>query len=836
MKSSKLPLDPLLEQFDSIRPLALSPVVPDRRIDLATDSDEQLADFALTRFAASFSLELVRPLVTPHLRWLRFGLDHLLQGSDPLHLKMNRCVLPGESYSIPGLGLEAWSALLSEIDPDRFIIWSRPAERGLIRLGSLDRAEVQPKGRRYARYLQSLRKLARNDPDRPIQRWIAFLEAVASLRGRDLANGFPGAAAPEAIRELIRQLRVRRPLRARLEQRSDKTEPPVSTWDERSRRAWAILSDGFEDAPLSPETGAAFQLVVAAFLERFRVHPLECDDLWQAVLDRGAADAERKNDFRFDGFARDTFRFLSELESNNRSGWMASRRDRYHFVVRDPLRELGHHLTERYVEPVLRKGMGWDLETEPRTGKSLSSVVKNDYGQSVPYHTTMWLTYYRSQPRGRRDDVQWFVRLDASGVRFGFQLGKQARDAGHRFRANVQAHAELLYRNLVLSGSLADCQFRHDSGEPIPIRDAGGLREWAAGKVLVGERSLPRESPLLLQDDLVGEIILTWDRLLPLFCAAMEPEPKDWLTRRLGSLSGEIDFDRDAFRRESHLPASWLDRALELLQLKKQLILQGVPGTGKTHVAKLLARLLTHDRPEQTRVVQFHPSYCYEEFVEGIKARTVEVNGKTEVAYPVENGVLLDFAERAEREPSKPHVLLIDEINRGNLPRIFGELLYLLEYRQQAVSLPYSRQLFRLPANLYLIGTMNASDRSVAQLDQALRRRFSFLEMPPDPRVLIHWFERHPSRDGELFARQVVLLFEALNEKLIQDLGPSHQIGHSYFMVPNLDEAKLRMVWDHHVRPQLIESFGGNVGRADEYDLEKLMRGRKRKTSETEGA
>ena len=88
--------------------------------------------------------------------------------------------------------------------------------------------------------------------------------------------------------------------------------------------------------------------------------------------------------------------------------------------------------------------------------------------------------------------------------------------------------------------------------------------------------------------------------------------------------------------------------------------------------------------------------------------------------------------EEAERHPAEPYVLVIDEINRGNLPRIFGELLYLLEYREQEVVLPYSRRGFRLPSNLYLIATMNAADRSVALVDQALRRRFSFLEMQPD--------------------------------------------------------------------------------------------------------
>src|SRR5205085_11807952 len=155
-------------------------------------------------------------------------------------------------------------------------------------------------------------------------------------------------------------------------------------------------------------------------------------------------------------------------------------------------------------------------------------------------------------------------------------------------------------------------------------------------------------------------------------------------------------------RRATYLGGDWLARARGLLELKRQLILQGVPGTGKTHVARCLARLLTGGRDERVRLVPFHPAYSYEEFVEGIKVRSVEVDGRHDVTYPVEDGLLCAFAAEAARRPSEPFVLIIDEINRGNLPRVFGELLYLLEYRDQAVGLPYSKRGFRLPANLYL--------------------------------------------------------------------------------------------------------------------------------------
>src|SRR5207302_1999004 len=315
-----------------------------------------------------------------------------------------------------------------------------------------------------------------------------------------------------------------------------------------------------------------------------------------------------------------------------------------------------------------------------------------------------------------------------------------------------------------------------------------------------------------------------FDRLAPLYACATDDDSAATVTAAAHDRFTEPDF-----RRATHLGADWLRRARELLALKSQLILQGVPGTGKTHVARALARLLTGGRAENVRLVQFHPAYSYEEFVEGIKARTVEVDGRHEVTYPVEEGVLCQFAAEAARKPAEPHVLVIDEINRGNLPRIFGELLYLLEYRGQTVTLPYSRRPFRLPANLILLGTMNAADRSVALVDQALRRRFSFLEMPPDAAVLSAWLADHPPKGDVAFASTVVELFETLNSRLRSDLGPGREVGHSLFMVPDLTDEKLRVVWEHHVLPQLDELFAGQPGRTAAYDLDRLLNGRKRR-------
>jgi hypothetical protein len=619
-------------------------------------------------------------------------------------------------------------------------------------------------------------------------------------------------------------------------------------WNEQVRRGYATLEDSADGEPVT-ECYRLFNEGMAWLRERHRLHPLETPAVVAALAPeeetppRDPRSSIISSRPLFGGFCPDTFQFLAELAHNNRRDWMERQRNRYAFSVRGPLVELCRALAARYVEPVLRGTHSWSLDTEARSGRALTSICKNAYGRTLPYNTALWITFCRREPphptlsptlggegrvrgAGPRNDAQLFVRLDAEGLRFGLRLGRKAHAAITRFRQNVEQHGELLYRALREGGALAECRFgpADDPESAAEIHDPADLRTWAGGRSLEAARTLPADSLLLTSEELVGEILLTFDRLLPAYACSVEEDPVSLLAHRAGAATG-ARFTEDDFRRSTHLGDDWLRRARHLLDLKRQLILQGVPGTGKTHVARGLARLLTGGREEFVRLVQFHPAYSYEEFVEGIKVKSVEVNGRHDVTYPVEDGLLCTFAAEAASRPAEPHVLVIDEINRGNLPRIFGELLYLLEYRDQAIGLPYSRRGFRLPANLYLIGTMNAADRSVALIDQALRRRFSFLEMPPDAGVLRAWLTAHVPAAGRAFADKVVVLFERLNVHLAADLGPRGQVGHSYFMVPDLDESRLRVVWQHHVRPLLEEYFAGQPGRVESYDLDRLLTG-----------
>ncbi|MXX61225.1 MAG: AAA domain-containing protein [Holophagales bacterium] len=245
-----------------------------------------------------------------------------------------------------------------------------------------------------------------------------------------------------------------------------------------------------------------------------------------------------------------------------------------------------------------------------------------------------------------------------------------------------------------------------------------------------------------------------------------------------------------------------IERLLSQLARKKALVLQGPPGTGKTFIAQRLAWLLAEEQSmERIEAVQFHQSYGYEDFVRGY--RPTEEGG-----FVLRDGPFLDFCKRAREDPDLPYVLLIDEINRGNLSGIFGELLMLIEADKRseewAVRLAYSRgagERFHVPENLYLIGTMNTADRSLALVDYALRRRFAFFTVEPafgHPRFRRYLEDR---RVPASFRTRIGERLGALNETIAgdSDLGSGFRIGHSYFCDPPSGESADHDRWFEEV-------------------------------------
>ena len=282
------------------------------------------------------------------------------------------------------------------------------------------------------------------------------------------------------------------------------------------------------------------------------------------------------------------------------------------------------------------------------------------------------------------------------------------------------------------------------------------------------------------------------------------PDPRSDSQPDLQSLADELLLDVGALR-----------KIRKLLDDKRQVIFQGPPGTGKTYVARRLAERLAGSA-DRVRLVQFHPSYAYEDFVQGF--RPTLQGGQP--GFALRNGPLLDVAKAARAEPDAKHFLVIDEINRGNLAKVFGELYFLLEYRGEQMRLQYADggERFALPGNLYLIGTMNTADRSIALVDLALRRRFHFVEFHPDKPPVRGLLRRWLDENAPDMA-WVAEVVDRANEKLDDRQAA---IGPSYFMKPDLDNEMVDLIWEHNVLPYVEERFYGEHDRLEEFRLDKL--------------
>ena len=263
------------------------------------------------------------------------------------------------------------------------------------------------------------------------------------------------------------------------------------------------------------------------------------------------------------------------------------------------------------------------------------------------------------------------------------------------------------------------------------------------------------------------------------------------------------------------LPVSFLENIEALLDDKRQVIFQGPPGTGKTFVAQELARCLAQPDGRVT-LVQLHPSYAYEDFVQGY--RPALNDGRP--TFELKSGPLLSAAQSARALPRAKHFLVIDEINRGNVAKVFGELYFLLEYREREVQLQYSDTPFALPKNLYIIGTMNTADRSIALVDLALRRRFHFVEFHPDEPpikdLLRSWLAENRPPEMAWIADVVDRANKQLRDDRHAAIGPSH------FMKPNLSEADVERIWKHSVLPYIEERLFASRDRMSAFELAAL--------------
>ena len=278
----------------------------------------------------------------------------------------------------------------------------------------------------------------------------------------------------------------------------------------------------------------------------------------------------------------------------------------------------------------------------------------------------------------------------------------------------------------------------------------------------------------------------------------------------------------DKVAQETFLPKEKLAKIENSLlkSSKKQVIFDGVPGTGKTFVAEKLGEYLSHKEGKLIggfEIISCHGGMSFEYLFQGLAPSK---DGKLKS----EKGIITNFAEKASENKDAFYVLVLDEINRTNIPQVFGQMLYLLEYRGKKVALPYNSESINLPENLLIIATMNSEDRSTGVLDFALRRRFSHFSFEPSDKVLQSWLEKqHYKNSEEVDIPQVVQLFKSLNKDL-EEYDKHFQVGHSYFMTEYpLSDAGINRLWEHEIIPLLKERFFHEKNEVDKFDWKKLL-------------
>lgn len=278
------------------------------------------------------------------------------------------------------------------------------------------------------------------------------------------------------------------------------------------------------------------------------------------------------------------------------------------------------------------------------------------------------------------------------------------------------------------------------------------------------------------------------------------------------STSTAAPYDKQSFLNEVFMGTDEYDQLSGLLLAKKNLILQGPPGVGKTFAARRLAWAIQGSKDDsRIKIVQFHQSYCYEDFVGGFRP--------TATGFEAAAGVFLEFCMKAMLSPTEKFFFIIDEINRGNLSKIFGELLMLIEDDKRGTALdhkytavlPVAKSLtdqgasnyagtFFVPENIYIIGMMNTADRSIALMDYALRRRFAFYEIRPA--FANSTFKAIAQSQN---AQKLIGVIEQLNQTIENDFGSGFCIGHSYFSKAGLTADDLKRIVMFEIYPVLQE-------------------------------
>ena len=429
----------------------------------------------------------------------------------------------------------------------------------------------------------------------------------------------------------------------------------------------------------------------------------------------------------------------------------------------------------------------------------------------------------------------YLFKSDMSGVYLSFAWGTYQF---HNNKTNLRDAVDEVKDLLISSNKLEDYDFNKKmdlvskGARPKSYEDGSVIFKYYPLDNFPDDEALKKDLEEYLElykfvkENYEGE----YRNLLKEFASVTPDKPKVDVEEEYGKENGygkkddEYDdsYSRERFLEEVYIDEKDYDTIVNLLKHKKNIILEGAPGVGKTFIAKRLAySMIDVEDFKRVKMVQFHQSYSYEEFIEGYRPK---VNGD---GFEIKDGFFKKFCDVAGEDMKNDYFLIIDEINRGNLSKIFGELFILIEgdKRGKEFELPllYSEKPFFVPENIHVIGLMNTADRSIAMIDYALRRRFAFFKLSPgfdSEGFQSYQRELHNSTFDEL-VEQIIKLNDAIGED--DSLGDGFKIGHSFlcdFKPENVDE-KLKNIVEYELVPLLEEYWFDNKKTVEEWS-EKL--------------
>ena len=497
-------------------------------------------------------------------------------------------------------------------------------------------------------------------------------------------------------------------------------------------------------------------------------------------------------------FSREAFDLLAGLAAQPTREYYLSRKQQFVDFVEGPFQALLHQVVAALSPPITEA-----METERNL---FSRIPKNDWGRggAWPFY---WGALY---PKGGRrvEDAQLFLGLHPSRLTFGFYIGEYGSEQRQRFVRNCKSHHEEL-KNLLAPlaeegrmvwGSAPDDA--GDSGVHEGPRESPTFGEWlrtVGDQEARGGAWIPKGDVLkVVQEELAARIARAFQLLFPLVLLATWDDPLPKLRQYLeGDEAPEESpiYPLEAVAADTGLSQDLLESWVRAIERKKQAVVFGPPGTGKTFVAQRLARHLVGGSAGFIDLVQFHPSYAYEDFMQGIRPQR-RADGQLD--YQLVPGRFLDFCARARTVPGRC-VLIIDEINRAKLSSVFGELMFLMEYRDQTIPLA-GRTVFGVPPNVRIIGTMNTADRSIALVDHALRRRFAFLLLAPNFDVLRSY---HKRINPDFNVESLIVAIEGVNKAIA---NPDYEVGITYFIRESI-ETEIEDIWRMEIEPYLREYF-----------------------------